>query len=217
MEKQRNGQVIAIAALIVGVIGLSVGFAAFSNTLNIKSEAAVSPDKNSFNVDFSSSSTEVLAGEITPSVTPTTLTATKALIDNSGDPTISNLKATFTEPGQKAVYSFYAYNKGELDAFLKSIVYSNVKGSSSVKVCTALEGTTDALVQKACDGIVLKVKVGALDETTSGMANITNHTLNKSTGEMVVVTIEYLANGDRADGDFTVSFGDVTLNYSSVD
>lgn len=35
MEKNRNAQIIAVLALIVGVVGLSVGFAAFSNTLKI--------------------------------------------------------------------------------------------------------------------------------------------------------------------------------------
>lgn len=31
MEKRRTGQVIAIMALVVGVIGVSIGFSAFSN------------------------------------------------------------------------------------------------------------------------------------------------------------------------------------------
>ena len=31
MEKNRSGQVIAIIALVVGVVGVSIGFSAFSN------------------------------------------------------------------------------------------------------------------------------------------------------------------------------------------
>jgi hypothetical protein len=217
MEKNRKIQVIAIAALVVGVVGLTIGFAAFSNVLTIKSSANVSPDASSFNVDFSSSSTEVLTDEIVPTVTPDTLVATNATIDNSNSPTISNLKATFTEPGQKAVYTFYAYNKGELDAYLKSIVYANVSGQTSTKICTAGTGTTDELVQKACSGISVKVKVGSESETNSGIASISNHKLVKKTSELVTVTIEYQEGSEVADGDFTVSFGDITLNYSSVD
>ena len=49
------------------------------------------------------------------------------------------------------------------------------------------------------------------------MASITGHTLAKASGELVTVTLEYEAGADRADGDFTVAFGDITLNYSSVD
>ena len=153
MEKQRNGQYLAIVALIIGVVGLSIGFSAFSNVLKIQASADVSPDASTFNVDFSSSQTEVLANEITPAVTPASITATAAVIDNTSVPTISNLSASFKEPGQKAVYEFYAFNAGELAAYLKSIVYENVAGSQATKVCTAKEGTTDTLVQKACDGI----------------------------------------------------------------
>lgn len=35
MEKNRTGQIIAVFALVVGVVGLSIGFATFSNTLKI--------------------------------------------------------------------------------------------------------------------------------------------------------------------------------------
>ena len=217
MERNRTGQVIAIVALIVGVVGLSVGFAAFSNTLTIKSSATVTPDSSIFNVDFSDVSTKVLADPVTPVVTPNTLVATEAAIDNTGSPTISNISATFTEPGQKAVYTFYAYNAGELDAYLKSIAFANATGGSTTKVCTAATGTTDSLVQEACNGITLSVQVGSQAATTGSVSSITGHKLEKAKADTVVVTLEYAENSSSADGDFTVAFGDVTLNYSSVD
>ncbi len=217
MEKNRTVQLIAILALVVGVIGLSIGFAAFSNTLKIKSSATVAPDKDTLNVDFSSSPTEVEANEITAVSNPVGLITTKATIDNTSDPVIKNLSATFTEPGQKATYSFYAYNAGHLQAYLKSIIYGNVSDNTTNKVCTAKEGTTDALVQKACNGISVKVKVGSEAETNSSVASISNHALTKGQAEPVTVTLEYAQDADRADGDFTVAFGDITLNYSSVD
>ena len=216
MEKQKTGQIIAVIALVVAVAGVSIGFAAFSNVLKIQSSATVTPSADTLNVDFSNTNTSVVAGEITPTVNPASLVATKATIDNSGDPTISNLSATFTEPGQSATYTFYAYNAGELDAYLKSIVYANVTGNTTSKVCTAKTGTTDTLVQKACDGISVKVSVGS-ENATGSIANITNHSLAKKNGEAVTVTLEYAANSDRADGDFDVKFGDITLNYSSAD
>ena len=217
MEKNRNAQVIAIVALVVAVLGLSVGFASFSNVLNIQASANVKPDNNTMNVDFSSSIDSVTVAEITPTATPNSIVTTNATIDNSADPTISNLSATFTEPGQSVVYKFYAYNAGELNAYLKSIVYANVAGSNATKVCTAKEGTTDALVQKACENILVKVKVGNELETATGKASITGHSLAKKTGEMITVTLEYSAGAERTDGDFSVAFGNITLNYSSAD
>lgn len=217
MEKNRNAQVIAIVALVVAVLGLSIGFASFSNVLNIQASANVKPDSSTLNVDFSSSIDSVTVAEITPTATPNSIVTTNATIDNSADPTISNLSATFTEPGQSVVYKFYAYNAGELNAYLKSIVYANAAGSNATKVCTAKEGTTDALVQKACENILVKVKVGNELETATGKASITGHSLAKKTGEMVTVTLEYAAGAERTDGDFSVAFGNITLNYSSAD
>ena len=217
MEKNRTGQVIAVIALLVAIVGLSVGFAAFSNTLKIESSATVTPDKNTFNVDFSSSQTEVLTNAIKATATPSTIKTTEATIDNTNDPVIKNLSATFTEPGQKAVYEFYAYNAGELEAFLKSIVYENVTGETFTKVCTAGDGTTADLVTSACNGISLSVQVGTEAATTTGVASITKHSLAKKTGEKVIVTLDYASDATRTDGDFTVAFGDVTLTYSSVD
>ncbi len=217
MEKNRNAQVIAIVALVVAVLGLSVGFASFSNVLNIQASANVKPDNDTMNVDFSSSIDSVTVAEITPTATPNSIVTTNATIDNSADPTISNLSATFTEPGQSVVYKFYAYNAGELNAYLKSIVYANAAGSNATKVCTAKEGTTDALVQKACENILVKVKVGNELETATGKASITGHSLAKKTGEMITVTLEYAAGAERTDGDFSVVFGNITLNYSSAD
>lgn len=217
MEKNRSSQIIAIIGLGIGIIGLSIGFAAFSNVLNIQSSANVKPDSSTMNVDFSSAEDKVEIAEITPTATPNTVTATNAVIDNSGDPTISNLSATFTEPGQSVVYKFYAYNAGELNAYLKSIVLGNVTGQNATKICTSAEGTTDALVQKACEKISVKIKVGNELETSTGKASITAHDLAKGTSELITVTLEYEAGAERADGDFTVSFGDISLNYSSAD
>lgn len=217
MEKNRKVQMIAIVALVVGIVGLSVGFAAFSSILNIQTSANVKPDSSTLNIDFSSAEDKVKVAEIIPTATPNSLVTTNGVIDNSVDPTISNLSATFTEPGQSVVYKFYAYNAGELNAYLKSIVFSNVAGQNATKICTAGQGTTDALVQKACEKISVKVKVGNEIETTTGKASITGHTLAKDNGELVTVTLEYEAGAGRADGDFSVAFGDIILNYSSAD
>ena len=73
MEKERGGKAIAIVALLIGVVGLTIGFAAFSNTLTISSSAEYNPDSNVFNVDFSSSSASVVDGNLAPTtVTPAT-------------------------------------------------------------------------------------------------------------------------------------------------
>ena len=138
-------------------------------------------------------------------------------INNTSNPTVSGLSATFKEPGQKVTYTFYARNVGEYVAYLNSINFNNVASGSTPKKCTAGDGSTDALVQAACDDITLSVKVGSESETTGSLSSISGHSLAKNASEEIIVEIEYNAGGDRADGDFTVEFGDITLVYSSVD
>lgn len=213
MNENKVFKVITIVALLLGVIGVTLGYAAFSSTLTITSSAEVKPDPSTFNVDFSSSSSAVQANDITPTLNTvaTGFSATDATIDNTGNPTISNLKATFTEPGQTATYTFYAYNAGEYLAYLNSIVF---QGS---KACTAKTGTTQSLVDSACNGIDLNVKVGSEAVTSTSIASITGHTLAKNTAEEIIVNISYAANSAVADGDFDVTLPSIVLTYNSAD
>ena len=215
MERERNTKVIAIIALCVAVVGLSIGFAAFSNNLTINSNAKVSPNASDFDVNFSSSNTSELDGVVS-GVGTNSATAEDATIDNSDSPTITGLKANFTEPGQKVTYSFYAHNAGKYAAYLNNVTYANVSGKTATKVCSAGDGTDATMVEAACNGISVSVKVGN-DTYTGSMDSITNHSLDLDDYEEVVVTIEYASNASRADGDFEVAFGDITLTYDSVD
>lgn len=222
MEKDKRTHVVALAALLIAVLGLSLGFAAFTTTLTIKSSADVAPNSDTFNIEFSKDDTDPTdpnEDPIVPVVEPdgSGATADNAEIDNSGDnPILKGLHATFTEPGQKATYSLYVTNPGEYAAYLKSIIYENVSGKSDSKICTAGTGATNTLVQAACTGISVKVSVGSINATGS-MPNITGHNLPKAGSEPVIVTIEYASGSDRADGPFHVDFGDIVLTYSSID
>ena len=83
MEKDRSTRVIAIAALIVGVVGLTIGFAFTASQLTIKSSAEVNP-VDDFSVLFSSSESSLATDDITPTMAPTgtAATGTDAVIDN---------------------------------------------------------------------------------------------------------------------------------------
>lgn len=213
MNDGKTYKIIALVALILGAIGVTIGYAAFSNTLTITSQAEVHPDTSTFNVDFSSSSSAVATDPITPTLSAVVngFSATNATIDNANDPVISNLKATFTAPGQSATYTFYAYNAGEYLAYLNSIIFSGNK------TCTAATGTTQSLVDSACNGISLSVKVGNEAVTTTSVATISSHTLAKNTAEEIVVVISYDAGSAVADGNFTVSLPNIVLTYGSAD
>ena len=230
MENERSSKVVAIVALCVGVVGLSLGFAAFSSTLTISSSAGVKPNASAFNVDLSTTDAtgaekEITTDPVVPTKNPTDLTAANGTIDNTGEPTITGLKANFTAPGQSVTYTFYAHNAGEYEAFLNSIIIGETsEGSGKTKVCTA-DSVSDEnpsaanadLVEQACEAITLSVKVGAEAVTTTSVDSIASHSLAKDTSELVTVTIDYASTGARADGNFSVAFGDITLTYDPVD
>ena len=240
MEKERGGKAIAIVALLIGVVGLTIGFAAFSNTLTISSQAEYNPDNSIFNVDFSSATGSVTDGNLAPTtLTPATNgpTGATATISNASDPTITGIKATFTEPGQSVVYEFYTRNAGQMEAFLRSVTFGTatpaageVSGVTTVgsgfKTCTQLtKGTpgnpaTVTTMTAACEDITLTLSVGT-ENMTGGKArasftNATAHDLAVNAEEKVTLTISYPAGSDRADGDFTVNFGDISFLYSST-
>ena len=215
MDRDRSTKVIAIVALCVAVFGLSVGFAAFSNDLTIKSEATVKPNASDFDVNFSSSDTSETDGTVTATSTAG-VTAQDATINNATAPTISGIKVEFTEPGQSAKYSFFAHNAGKYNAFLNNVTFKNVTDANANIVCVAAEGTNANMVASACQGISIKVKVGTTTFAES-TPTITSHELPIDQYEPVEVTIEYRTGAARADGDFQVNIGDIVLTYGSVD
>ncbi|MBQ3511969.1 MAG: hypothetical protein IJA30_06735 [Bacilli bacterium] len=48
MEKERQIKLLSIIALVVAITGMTLGFAAFSTTLNISSSATVTPNSEDF-------------------------------------------------------------------------------------------------------------------------------------------------------------------------
>lgn len=218
MEKNRKSKFLTLAVLLVGVVGLSIGFASFSSNLDIKSSADVKP-VDTFKIVFSSSNTEQLEDAIVGVVTPSDedIDVEDAIINNNGtNPTIGNLKATFNRPGQSAKYSFYAHNNGEYEAFLNAITFKPVENETATKVCTAATGTSTDLVEAACEGISISVTVGGKTYTASN-DDINSVSLGIDKYAPIDVIISYASDSKIADGDFEVSFGDITLNYGSQD
>lgn len=200
----RKKQIITIVTLLV-IMGLSVGYAAFSSVLTIVSSASVKPDSSSFSVLFSSSGSSQVTNSVT-GVGSGGATATNASISGT---TISGLKANFTAPGQTVTYTFYAHNVGQYDAYLRDVSFGDGKN------CVAGSGTSADFVNAACDDINISVSVGGNLYSTD--SSIYNHVLAKGKYELVEVVISYDSGGDVADGNFDISLGDISLVYSSVD
>lgn len=209
MEHNRKQKLLMIVALIMGIVSLSVGFAAFSTTLNISSTASVTPDFDTFSVKFSSNKDSLVTDAIEPYEKTANTTASNAVIDNGVNPTISNISVTFKAPGDYVVYEVYVRNEGEYLAYLNNI---NFIGN---KTCIAETETTDSLVQNACESISIGVRLG--DTTYTENTSFNNRTLSSKTGEVMYIVLEYLGDGPMVDGPFRISFPSVSLVYSTID
>ena len=209
MEKQRQIKILSIVALVLAISAMTLGFAAFSTTLNISSSASVTPSSADFAVKFSTSQTSLVTDAVAPSSKTTGITTTNGTIVNSVSPTLSNLSASFNSPGQYVEYTVYARNEGEYTAYLNNINYLGDK------TCIASSGTTESLVQSACNSINIKVTIGSTtyDDTTP----ISSHALAKGASETIKVRLEYAENGTAVDGSFNITFPSVSLVYSTID
>lgn len=218
MKRNRQTKILAIIALVVAIAGMSLGFAAFSSTLSISSSASVTPDSSTFSVGFYPDTTATLASAPAIDIIATTTGSASAssVMLEEGAPSISGLNVSFTAPGESVTYSFYVGNSGEYDAYLRAINFNDITGASSNKVCTAGTDATDSLVQAACDNIILTVNINDIAASSTN-TTISGKVLTKKTFTPITVTIEYASNGDRADGPFSVEFGEISLYYSSTD
>ena len=209
MGKMRKTKIITILILFVVVLGVSVGFAAFSSVLTISSRATVNPSSGEFFVKFSTNANSLVEEEIVPSDITSGVTASNAVIDNSSTPTISNLNVDFTGPGQYVEYTFYARNEGAYLAYLNSV---NFVGE---KTCKGENGTSESLVESVCDSIDITVDISG--DVYNTQSPVSNHPLAIGEGEMIVVRLSYNGNGAYVDGDMSISFPNIALVYSNID
>ena len=215
----KSAKIISVVALIIAIISVSLGFAAFASTLKIKPILIVEPKSELFDIGFknpegdSNTITPETEGEPKPS-------GSVATFDNSDihNPTLKNLHADFTKPGQKVIYKLKISNNGAYDAYLNSILYSIIKDNDSSKVCTAKSSSNQASVDEVCDGIVLSIKIGDNDtvSSTTFANDLKNNVLSIDSSIDIIVTIEYKKDAKIPSGEFSVTFGDLVLSYSSV-
>lgn len=115
MEKQRSIKVLSVVALIVAVLGLTVAFAALSETLNITGTGSVKGNttgETTWNVHFSDSADIIVEGNLNKTELQNNLDIKTTSIDVGA----VSMKA----PGDKVTYEFTVVNDGTESAKLDS-------------------------------------------------------------------------------------------------
>lgn len=142
MEKERGAKIIAIVALLIAVVGLTVGYAAYSSTLTINGNANVDPA--SWKVNFGYKTGDSLTGTINGHATENTA-------PTLADTTISGFDVTLKAPGDSVTYNFLIKNSGTLNARLANFTMgtltcapnegSSISPENATKLCGELKYT----------------------------------------------------------------------------
>jgi len=120
MNKDRKSMYIAIIALVVGVIGVTIGYAALSTTLKVKFGTVT---QDSFTWDVKLASGEVAGVN---SGTSGTTCGTATVTDSEVN--IAAIK--LSKPGDKCSYRLSVKNAGDVDAVLSNISSTAPEGVS---------------------------------------------------------------------------------------
>lgn len=233
MKKDKSLKILTILTLCFSILGISFGFAAFSNTLTISSEAVVVPNSNDFKMkvygipDWKGSYNESDLSLYTSndiSVPLTTFSkniATVANITHSGSSIgISNLSLNITDTHDMALYYFVIKNEGEYDSYLKtSLLESYLKGLNGT--CTTSDDVSAELYNKACEQIKIIFNISSSGSGSNKITSTEDYKIAKGDyviAEMLIGYDLHISSSEivRADGNFSVTFPNIELEFTSA-
>lgn len=222
MEKERSSKILAIIALIVAVVGLTIGFAAYTRSLDITNlQGTVNPGESELDVIFDNDQEKgndlaVVKGVGEAALASETgATITNPELNSGSNPTISGFQAQFKEKGQKVEYTFYVYNNSPYSAYLDEVKFT---GNEPHKTCTAIgTGVNATLVANACNDINVSLKVDDATILSTNGGTFASHTIAAGAFKKVVVELAYDGeNYPLPDGDMRVIFDGIQLHYTTI-
>ncbi len=110
MEKERRIKVLSLVALIVAVLGLTIAFAALSQTLTINGRASM--NKSGWDIHFDNLSNASITGEAKEISTPQI---------TDGGITLDNINVSLSKPKDKVEYTVDIVNDGTITAEITNI------------------------------------------------------------------------------------------------
>ena len=116
MKKQKNAQIIILSLLLAVVIFTTVGFAAYTQNLNIGGTVAV--EKSKWSIHFDQDSYQLGAG------------SQDVKADMVSDTSI-NFTSTLSKPGDYCTFSIQAVNDGTFNAVLNQLEMSSLSPEQS--------------------------------------------------------------------------------------
>lgn len=163
MDKDRSFRSLAVIAVMIAVVGISVAFAALSQTLTINGTTTVKG--GTWNISF--------ANLAAPSVTGTATIDTAATLTSNS--TTMNFAVSLKKPSDSVVYLFDVKNNGSIDAKITAVNLTGVTTAQAANVnytLTYADGTpiavNDTLNAGATKNLKLTVTFDSAATTVSG-------------------------------------------------
>ena len=240
MERNGNAKILAVIALVVAVIGLSVGFAAYSTSLQISSVADVTANNN-WNVGFSTDgtnivtygNTETVDGKDENSENDGIVDVTKYTIGQS-----SGHNATLTTTtGSEVTYTLDIVNAGTLTAYSDSLTFASnpvtcanaasstnngvIEGTASAGT-SSTGGNTTEISQADCEAMFgVSLSIGGTVYTPTNQSTFSSTINPNGASTPAILRIWYKGDSGattaaaKLDGDITVTVGTITVVYKS--
>ena len=155
MEKNRGVKVVAVIALIVAVVGLTIAYASLSVTLNITGSAKVTPAN--WDVEFENPAVDEESKIGGADGTAPTL---------EGKTTLKDSQITLTKPGDSITFTFDVVNKGDIKAKLSTLTMPEVSALTYEGTALEAQKTTDENTVK--ENIEYKLTDESGSEITDG-------------------------------------------------
>ena len=198
-NKNRGLKIGVIAALVISVVAIGIGFATFTETLRIEGSATV--QTSTWKVKFTNLSAPTLLGTATVVTAPTI---------NTNDTTISTYDVKLSKPGDSVSYTFDVVNTGTYNAKLTSITIPTPTCTGKAETESA---TTDAA--NVCKHLTYTLTYA------DGTSLAENDALEASTGVAhMKLTLTYTSHDVAAElpkADVTISNLGISLVYSQAD
>ena len=192
-RKERGFKTIAVVALCVALVALSVAYAGYTSTLTVEGTATV---KSAWDIKWTDLSSGTATGyaDITG----------KTLAIDSTEQAISGFIGTLKAPGDTITYTWKATNAGEIDATLTGVTLGSL---------TCAPAATNGSTATEASNVCAKLSVSFTYDGSPLTASTTGDLLN-STSKNVSMTITYASgNAVELSGDVAVTLGRTSFTY----
>ena len=196
-EKTKN---VLMALLIVGIVSMTIAYAALTQRLNINSNAKVLSKSTTWNVHFTNLSAPSTTGYAQ-------VKSGEGLVLDSSSTTLSGLTATLSAPGDSVSYTFDIINEGTINAKI------NTNGVHLASVANATCSGTAATETADC-ALVKNNLTYTLTYTNPSGTITAGDTLAAGATRHCILTITYNSSAtDVPANDVTISGLDSYIDY----